>query len=67
MKNVSTNKNWLLVNIQTHMEPPSITLIKNELEVNNSESDCIKVKLCRNPASAASDMYEYKVALFEND
>ena len=45
----------------------TLLAVKNELEVNNSESDCIKVKLCRNPASAASDMYEYKVALFEND
>ena len=35
---------------------------------NNTKSDkyCVKIKLCRDSTSEKSDLYEFKMALFEN-
>ena len=38
MKDISTKKNWLSVNIQAFVEPPPIPLMNNNQEVNKSES-----------------------------
>ena len=65
MNNVSTNKNWILVHTQAFVEPPPIPLTNHDQEVNNYESDYTKDELHRNPASSASDMYKYKVAMFK--
>ena len=42
-----------------------IALIESK---NNRKSDkyCVKIKLCRDPTSEKSDLYEFKIALFEN-
>ena len=32
----------------------------------NSEKDYVKIKMCRNPTSENSDMYEFRMSLFEN-
>ena len=51
--------------VQVHVEPPPIPLIKS----NNDEKmdkDCVKLKLHRDPTSQNFDLYEFKVALFDN-
>ena len=50
---------------QPHLEPPLTPLIK---EKNNSKSDkyFVKIKLHRDPTSSTSDLYEFKIYLFEN-
>ena len=45
MKTVSMDKNWLLGNIQAHVEPQPIPIVKRILERNNSKSDKLKLNL----------------------
>ena len=48
-----------------HVEPPPIPLIKS----NNDEKldkHCVKVILHRDLTSEKSDLYEFKIALFDN-
>ena len=66
MKNLSTEKKWLLGNIKAHIYPPTSPIVKCEPERKKTERHCIKVKLWRNDASSTSETYEYKMALFEN-
>ena len=47
------------------MEPPPISLIKSKND-EESDKDSVKIKLRRDPASAKSDLYEFKLALFDN-
>ena len=65
MKNVSHNKkcNWNAV--QVHVDPPNILLtkIKNYTIL---EKYCVNIKLCRDTTSWKSDLYELKMALFDN-
>ena len=48
-----------------HLNPPPIPLIQ---ETHNSKSDnnFVKLKLCRDPTSYTSELYEFKMSLFEN-
>ena len=65
MKKISHNKSQITVSVQIHVEPTHIALIK----INNNEKlgkDCVKNKLRRDPTSEKSDLYEFKMALFEN-
>ena len=50
---------------QTHMEPPPITLIKENYD-GKSDKDFVKLKLRRDPTSSTSDLYEFKMPLFDN-
>ena len=65
MNNVSNNKNWDLGTVQVHVDTSPTLLIKSK---NNEklDKDCVKIKLCRYPTSAKSDLYELKMALFDN-
>ena len=63
MNNVSHKKGWLSGAMHVHVYPPPIYPIKNELE-SKSENFLTKI-LLRHPMSATSDLYEYKMALFE--
>ena len=58
-------KNWNQGAVHVHVEPPLITLIKRK---NNekSDEDCLKIKLRRDPTSKKSDLYEFKMTLFDN-
>ena len=51
--------------VQVHVEPPPITLIKSK-HYDKSDKDFVHLKLCRDLLSAKSDLYEFKIALFEN-
>ena len=65
MKNVSHNKGWILGINPSHVEPLTITLIK-ETYNGKPEKDFVKLKLRRYPTSSTSDLYEFKMSLFEH-
>ena len=54
------------MDITSCVKYPPITLINMEQVGVKKESDYIKVKIFRNPASATSEIYKAKLALFEN-
>ena len=66
MKNVLHNKGWNSETNLVHMEPPPITLIG---ETYNGKLDeyFIKQKMCRDPTYSTSDLYEFKMSLFEHE
>ena len=50
---------------QLHVDPPPIPLIK----INHNdklENDFVKIKLRRDPTSEKLDLYEFKMAFFDN-
>ena len=47
------------------METPLITLIESKNDA-KLEKDCVKIKLRRDITSGKPDLYELKMALFEN-
>ena len=50
---------------QVHVDPLTILLIKVKY---NGKSDkyFLELKLCRDPTSSTSDLYEFKMSLFDN-
>ena len=65
MQNVSHKKKWNAGLLQLHVYPTPITLIKGKHD-DKSEKGFVKMKLCRDPTSKNSDLYEFKMALFYN-
>ena len=67
MKNVSQKKKWNAGGgVQMHVKPPPTPLIK--IEHNDKlDKDFVKLKLCRDPTSEKSDLYEFKMDLFNLD
>ena len=47
-----------------HVEPPTIPLIKEKHD-DKSDKYFVKLKLRRDPTSPSSDLYEFKMSLFE--
>ena len=65
MKNVSHDKGWNSGMTQEHLEPLSIPLIKGTY-YGKSEKYFINLKFHKYPTSITSDLYEFRVFLFEN-
>ena len=65
MKNVYHKKTRNSRMTKVHVEPPPTLLIKSEHE-DKSDKDFVKMKLLRDPTSAKSDLYLFKMALFDN-
>ena len=65
MKNISSKKGWTTEMTQQHVDPPLIPLIQ-ETHDGKSDKDVVKLKLCRDPTSYTSDLYEFKMSLFDN-
>ena len=65
MKNVSHKKVWIYGAVQIHAGPPHIPLIKSNLDM-KLEKYYVRIKLRRFPTSQKSDMYEFRISLFEN-
>ena len=65
MKNVFHKKKWNSGTVQVHVDPHPVPLIKIN---NNDKSDkyFVKIKLHRDPASEKSELYEFKIAMFDN-
>ena len=53
MKNISQDKSWIISAVKIHVEPPPIPLIKTNNDL-KTESDYVRIKLCRNPTSEKS-------------
>ena len=65
MKNASSKKGWMTKKKQPHIEPPPITLVKEKHD-GKSDKYFVKPKLCRDPTSSTSDLYESIMSLFDN-
>ena len=65
MKDGSSKKGWMTGIIQAHVEPPPIPLLK-ELHDGKSDKYFVKLKLRRYPTLSTSDLYEFKMSLFDN-
>ena len=65
MKNVSHRKKWNAEVVEQHMGPPLINLIKSKHH-DNSDKISVELKLHRDSTSENVDLYEFKMALFEN-
>ena len=63
MKNISQKSIFHIGTVQIHVDSPTITLIKSDLDL-KMQRFCMKIKLYRNPLSEYSNMYEFKMALF---
>ena len=65
MNNVLRMNNWSRRTVQVHAETPPITFIQDN---NNDKLDksFVKIKLRRDLTSENSDLYEFKMALFDN-
>ena len=50
---------------QVHVEPPPIPLIKGKYD-GKSDKYLLKMKLRRDPTSSTTDLYEFKMSLFDN-
>ena len=48
-----------------HFEPPPTPLLKSK-HGDDSYKYFVKLKMCGDPTSERSDLYEFNVALFEN-
>ena len=48
-----------------HVETPLIPLIKSK-HGDKSDKYFVRIKLCRDPTSYSSDLYEFKMAFFDN-
>ena len=59
------NAGWLSADMQAHIEPPPIPIIK--LEVNDYRTThIIKVKMRRNPSAAVSKTYNVNMNMFDD-
>ena len=65
MKNFSHKNSFNSGILQVHVEPLSIPLIKGEY-YGKSDKDSVQLKFRRDPTSSTSDLYEFKMYLFEN-
>ena len=65
MKNASHKNSWNSGMTQPHVDPPPIPLIKIEHD-NKSDKYFVKIKICKDPMSSSSDLYEFNMALFDN-
>ena len=65
MENVSHNKTWKTGEVQVQVDPPPIPMIKSKHD-DKSYNDFVKLKLRSDPTSEKSELYEFKMALFDN-
>ena len=65
MENVSYKKGWVLGTNPSHVEPPSIPLIEKN-STGKSDVYYVKLNMRRYPMSSTSDLYEFRVYLFDN-
>ena len=66
MKNISLKKKWNTGTVQVQIYPPPIPLIKSKND-EKLDKDFFQIKFCSDPTSEKLDLYELKMALFDND
>ena len=64
-KNILHKNNWDAGVVHFHVEPPPTPLRKSK-HSDKLENDFVKIKLRRDPRSERSNLYEFKIALFDN-
>ena len=65
VKNVSSKKVYMKGMTHPYVEPPPIPPIKEKHDV-KSDKYFVKLKLLRYPTLYTSDLYEFKMSLFDN-
>ena len=65
MKNISHKNKWNTGTLQVHVEPSLVPLIKSK-KYEQPGICFVKIKLRRYPTSEKSDLYEFKMASFDN-
>ena len=65
MKNIPHKKVWGTDTNTAHVEPPLIPLVK-ETSTGKSYGDYVKLKFLRGPTSSTSDLYEFRMSLFNH-
>ena len=65
MNNVLQKKGWGTDTNSSHVEPPMIPLIK-ETPTGKSDGDYVKLKMRRDPTSSTSELYDFRMSLFEH-
>ena len=65
MKNVSHKKKWNTAVLEQHLDltPTLLTKINHD---DNSDKHFVKIKMRKDPTLENSDLYELKIALFDN-
>ena len=66
MKNIYNKEVWGTETNPSHVEPPPIPLIK-ETCTGNTDRDYVKLKMHRDSTSIMSDLYEFRMSLFDHD
>ena len=59
------NMGWIISDLQAHIDPPPIPPIKLEVDYDHT-TQIIKVKMRRNPSSAASETYNVNMNTFDD-
>ena len=65
MNNVSSKKGWMTGMTQRNIGPPLIPLNKEKHD-GKSDKDSVKLELHINSTPSTSDLYEFKISLFDN-
>ena len=65
-KNVFHKKKWNAGTLKLHVYPPLIPPIKSNHD-EKLDKDFAKIKLLRDTTSQKLDLYEFKIALFDNE
>ena len=65
MKNLFYNNDWNQGSVQLHVDPLLIQSIKSK-NYTESDKNCVKTKLHRDPTSEKSDHYYFKMTFFYN-
>ena len=65
MKNVSHKKGWGVDTNLAHIELPPIPLVK-EMSNSKSDGDYVKLNLRRYPKPSMSNLYEFRMSLFDH-
>ena len=65
MKNAAGKKIWITGTTHPHIDPPLIPLIQ-ETHDGKSDKCFVKLKLGMNTMLSASDLYEFKISLFDS-
>ena len=64
--NPCVNPNWISSNFQARIEPPPIPFENSKEEIEH-KSHIVKVSMRHNPTSLGSEIYKFKMTIFEND
>ena len=65
MEKILNNKGWIYGAVQINVETPTIPTIRGNID-KKLQKCYVKTKFCINTTSGTSEMYEFKIDLFDN-